>query len=385
MEPGPAQAVAQKSASPPGPAHDPAREALGLALDRIGESTNAAELLWTNGYLRIAFLLLVTALRESRDATRSYVTDAGRGGAVEDVLTGRDRFRTRAVDAWRQLDEVVLPVSTEDVDAACTKQFFELLRGARAIVKLLRPEALGPRGVRRRRIVLTASISFTASLVIGAVLVAAFVRPDLPPEMYGGQRGAARILRCPDGVPMTGVDVYITRNVVAGLALSCGASEGSPDVPSPGDTKRPPIRRGAGATDGGTPDAAVPARPRARDGGPRVQPSQKQQRPPRRGPIDSAVLAGRSIGAAEELRCPDGLEVIGIFGAYGSLIDRLGLICGESQPRRARVEYVQPVGGPGGGQRFHSTCPEGERAAGLRVRSATFIDAVGLACEPMTF
>lgn len=96
--------------------------------------------------------------------------------------------------------------------------------------------------------------------------------------------------------------------------------------------------------------------------------------------------AGGSGGSGFDDRCPDGELVVGIFGRSGSLLDRLQVICGRVDFKRASstsrtwtadhtVTRILSGAGGSGGTSFLYLCPESSVAT--QISGYTFTDAAG--------
>lgn len=113
---------------------------------------------------------------------------------------------------------------------------------------------------------------------------------------------------------------------------------------------------------------------------------------------DGPLLPGPSFGDQSapwlrQYRCGPREVIVGLHGAAGELVDRLGIICAEpgapvanpdGPPRGSwsRTRSTGVVGGSGGVP-FRAVCPQGSVAWSWRGRGAALVDRVGLACGPL--
>jgi hypothetical protein len=157
---------------------------------------------------------------------------------------------------------------------------------------------------------------------LGQLLV---ILGDYPPvtAQYGGSGGNPVVASCEPGEHVTGAHVYVsTTQVVAGISPRCSAA-------ASGEAG---VYRGVVGTRQGTPT---------------------------------------------KLRCPAGWRAVGIWGASGTVVDKVSLSCA---PRPGGpVVYLEGAGGNGGAG-FHASCPRGE-LRGLTGRAGMLLDNIGMLCD----
>jgi hypothetical protein len=88
------------------------------------------------------------------------------------------------------------------------------------------------------------------------------------------------------------------------------------------------------------------------------------------------ICQGRPPRLPIELSCKDGEDLVGMYGAAGQRVDRLGVIC-----RGTGAPYWGRISGGYGGDEFEMLCPKGERVSELQLRSGAVVDAVGVSCS----
>jgi hypothetical protein len=95
-------------------------------------------------------------------------------------------------------------------------------------------------------------------------------------------------------------------------------------------------------------------------------------------------LGGTGGGVNPWVYCPPGQGMVGIRGASGSLVDRIGIVCSDvNYPYPTDpVNFVSPLYGGGGGSWFDSRCYGGELMTAVNVRSGIFIDQIQGICIP---
>ncbi len=104
---------------------------------------------------------------------------------------------------------------------------------------------------------------------------------------------------------------------------------------------------------------------------------------------DGATAAAGGSGGTEEFeqRCPSGHAVGGLRVKTGSFVDSLRIRCGRLQADGTIGGLsTHPIraGGSGGGASTDLNCPNNLPARGLRGRSGSFIDRIGLRCDVAT-
>ncbi len=113
---------------------------------------------------------------------------------------------------------------------------------------------------------------------------------------------------------------------------------------------------------------------------------------------DVPELRGRTIEGPQlgtirghdpfQVRCPQGMFVIGARGREGDFVDRLRLVCGrlekasDAQDNAFQTVEEQETQGAGGkgGESYEMMCPDGSIVRGMRGRSGSFVDAAGIQC-----
>jgi hypothetical protein len=96
------------------------------------------------------------------------------------------------------------------------------------------------------------------------------------------------------------------------------------------------------------------------------------------------ALGGSGGGVNPWFTCPGGRGIIGLRGASGAFVDRLGVICGDvnhPDPNSAFNVYSDLWGGGGGGW-FQDTCRPGDLITGFDLRSGGYVDAIQAICIP---
>lgn len=98
------------------------------------------------------------------------------------------------------------------------------------------------------------------------------------------------------------------------------------------------------------------------------------------GAMPAAGEVGGPGGGAFVERCPDNYYATGIWGAAGLLVDSIGLICRDLATATNR-HMTNLHGGMGGGP-FVYECPSGYHLDGLNLRVGTYVDAIQATCAP---
>ncbi|MFP2933116.1 hypothetical protein ACLESO_49805 [Pyxidicoccus sp. 3LG] len=90
-------------------------------------------------------------------------------------------------------------------------------------------------------------------------------------------------------------------------------------------------------------------------------------------------------GGNYDLDCPAGYVATGVFGRAGKYIDRMGLTCKQlNSDGSLGGTYNTPSVGGGGGGDFSLGCTDGEAIVGLGGASGGYVDRLGLICaKPM--
>ncbi len=82
-------------------------------------------------------------------------------------------------------------------------------------------------------------------------------------------------------------------------------------------------------------------------------------------------------GESGALQCARGDDMVGIYGAAGRKVTRLGIIC-----QGADAPYLSAlVGHNYRGADFASLCPEGQRVRAVELRQGNVINAIGIDCD----
>jgi arabinofuranosyltransferase len=98
-------------------------------------------------------------------------------------------------------------------------------------------------------------------------------------------------------------------------------------------------------------------------------------------------VGGTAPAQEVRLSCGPGELLVGLTGASGALIDRVGILCapgtmeGGREPRW-RGPHAGGAHGGAGGYPWELPCPEGSVLTGLGGRGGELIDAVGPVCSP---
>jgi hypothetical protein len=102
--------------------------------------------------------------------------------------------------------------------------------------------------------------------------------------------------------------------------------------------------------------------------------------------VTGDCYAGTANTGANQIRCPAGQVVSGIYGRAGDYIDRVGTICSVVLPggNLASPQSTYSVGGNGGGGFDEIDCPTksgvASHAIGIFGRAGGYVDAMGLVC-----
>lgn len=86
-----------------------------------------------------------------------------------------------------------------------------------------------------------------------------------------------------------------------------------------------------------------------------------------------------------EYYCPDGYAAVGLQGASGLAIDRVGLVCGQIEDLSKAVSL--PIFGGNGGNAFYDNCASTRSLGfmtGVRVRSGAWMDSIRGLCQAAT-
>jgi len=85
--------------------------------------------------------------------------------------------------------------------------------------------------------------------------------------------------------------------------------------------------------------------------------------------------------------CPTGQVLIGMYGVYGSSLDRLGGECNSltSILVNGPGTRLDSNGGNGGSTPFDVTCGTGSLITGIMGRSGSEVDHIGFRCRPLVF
>lgn len=150
------------------------------------------------------------------------------------------------------------------------------------------------------------------------VSVLARCEPQHVTELFGGAGGKEQLAECGTS-SVTGVDVAMSANMVAGIRVVCG------------DKTLPPL--------------------------------------------------GVMAGPVTPLRCPQGWAAVGIWGAVASFVDAFSLSCAPVASFQGPIQHLQLAGGQGGWG-FHARCQSGP-LTGLRARTGMVVDAVGMTCKSL--
>lgn len=96
----------------------------------------------------------------------------------------------------------------------------------------------------------------------------------------------------------------------------------------------------------------------------------------------NSAMAGGTGGSASSLQCDGGEVLIGIKGRAGAYVDQIRGICGKvNQILMTEDEHDTESEGGNGGQTFRTQqCPSGWAVRGLRVRAGSYVDAVKIRC-----
>jgi hypothetical protein len=104
----------------------------------------------------------------------------------------------------------------------------------------------------------------------------------------------------------------------------------------------------------------------------------------------STGRVGNNNGAdGGEYFCPEGYAAVGLQGASGLAIDRVGLVCGKIGDF-SRLASM-PVFGGNGGNAFYDNCGSVQSSGlmtGVRVRSGSWMDSIQVLCQaggPISF
>lgn len=110
--------------------------------------------------------------------------------------------------------------------------------------------------------------------------------------------------------------------------------------------------------------------------------------------LPGPAFGDQSAPWLRQYRCGDNEVVVGVHGAAGELVDRLGIVCAapgrlqpgaDGTPPRGSWTHTRSTGSVGGngGKPFRAVCPAGSVAWSWRGRGAALVDRVGLACGPL--
>jgi hypothetical protein len=96
-------------------------------------------------------------------------------------------------------------------------------------------------------------------------------------------------------------------------------------------------------------------------------------------------IGGNSGTDNGEYYCPGGYAAVGLQGASGLAIDRIGLVCGQIGDLSKMVSL--PIFGGGGGKAFYDNCASVRSLGfltGVRVRSGAWMDSIQGLCQAAT-
>ena len=93
-------------------------------------------------------------------------------------------------------------------------------------------------------------------------------------------------------------------------------------------------------------------------------------------------IGGNGGADSGEYYCPEGYAVVGLEGASGLAVDRVGLVCGQIGDLSKIVAL--PIFGGNGGNAFHDNCASVHSLGfltGVRVRSGAWMDSIQGLCQ----
>jgi hypothetical protein len=99
-------------------------------------------------------------------------------------------------------------------------------------------------------------------------------------------------------------------------------------------------------------------------------------------PLFSIGFGGGGGSANPSFVCPANQSIIGIRGASGSLVDRIGVVCGDvtNPDPFSSADGQSPVWGGGGGNFFDDRCGVGRLVDSFNVRSGSLLDNLQAIC-----
>ena len=95
------------------------------------------------------------------------------------------------------------------------------------------------------------------------------------------------------------------------------------------------------------------------------------------------ALQGGSGGTSFNRMCGSGKVLTGLHGREGMWVDAIGVLCrpvNANGTLGSESAVGSPAGG-GGGESTSKSCPSGSVAAGVRIRSGSYVNAVTLFCK----
>lgn len=99
-------------------------------------------------------------------------------------------------------------------------------------------------------------------------------------------------------------------------------------------------------------------------------------------PLGSISFGGGGGSANPSFVCPANQSIIGIRGASGSMVDRIGVVCGDvtNPDPFSSANALSPVWGGGGGVFFDDRCGVGRLVDSFNVRSGSELDNLQAIC-----
>jgi hypothetical protein len=281
---------------------------------RLEELVASAGLCWAADRRQAALLLLEQAVSAAQEVADSLPEEGAPAHRLARTLRGRRR-QERAL--------AVLRAAFEGADLSLPRVFGRTSRALRQVAHAIRLR--DPRVRRRRRILFSMGALFGVGVAIAIVMVI-LANVDRPEDRtFGGGGGRPFEVKCPPGMRVVGVDVFLQGTLVNGIRPFC-------------------LR----------PDAAAGTEPRP------------------------ALMIGRQTDRREPLRCDPNMVAVGIAGRAGARVDRFTLLCGPADEPERETRELRGIGGSGGTY-YRARCSEGS-VSGFRGNAGAAVDSVGAIC-----
>jgi hypothetical protein len=98
--------------------------------------------------------------------------------------------------------------------------------------------------------------------------------------------------------------------------------------------------------------------------------------------LNSVSFGGTGGGLNAAFFCPGSQSIIGIRGSSGTMVDRIGVICGDvtNPDPFSPSNAFSPLWGGGGGSFFDDRCGVGRLVDSFNMRSGTMVDSIQAIC-----